>query len=111
MDVYSGYGELVNKIAHFNQYDDAPKLEILRKRIGWLTDNRMNFNFDADTNSYIDLILFENSCKNEFSVNMFKDEPVPCNNSLPEFMIKNPFQIGIIPYLIRSNYNILDNIT
>jgi hypothetical protein len=71
----------------------------------------MYFEFDADTNSFIDLMLFENSCQAEFSVNIFKDEPVPCNKSLPEFMIKNPFQIGIIPYFIRSNYNILDNIT
>lgn len=71
MDIYSGFSELTNKIEHFNEFD-AIKLGTLRKRISYLTSNRMNFQFNADTNKFIDTIFYENSCQADFSINAFK---------------------------------------
>lgn len=42
---------------------------------------------------------------------VFANESVNCSNTLPGYVIANPFQLSLIPYFSRMHYNILDNIT
>ncbi len=49
------------------------KLGVLRLRISQITSDRMNFEFDTDTNAFIDSIFYENSCKSSFSTEIFKE--------------------------------------
>ncbi len=68
------------------------------------------FNFDNRTNYYIDIIFYDNSCVGLRRLNIFVNN-LTCENTLPNFYVRNPFQLGVIPYLSRIHFNILDNIT
>ena len=45
------------------------------------------------------------------AADIFKGELVTCQNSLPNYIVTNPFELGMVAYLSKINYNIIDNIT
>lgn len=95
---------------HFNNYDKEA-VDILRLKVNFLNFNRLNFKFDQQTNAFIDNIFYENSCDDLNGASIFSDEPVECYNSLPEYIVKNPFELGITAYFSKAQYNVFDNIT
>lgn len=62
IETYSMFTEQTNRITHFNTYDPNV-MEMLRENVIQLADNSLNYNFDNDTNTLINLIFFENSCQ------------------------------------------------
>ena len=61
IETYSTFTEVTNEIDHFAKYDVNDTI-VLRKEMNYLTSNRNVFSFDADTNKFIDLFFYENSC-------------------------------------------------
>jgi hypothetical protein len=56
-------------------------------------------------------VFYENACTGRYKDFIFEGEPTECENSIPDFIVNSPFQIGVIPFLMDSTFYIIDDAT
>ena len=100
--------ELINYIDHTGNID-YNMLNIIRGNLTYIQYEMSSFSFTPALNSIMAQLYFQNSCallENTFHLDYFN-----CHNTMPEFTITNPFEIGLAAYLTRQNFYIFNNIT
>lgn len=56
-------------------------------------------------------MFYENACNTQYKDFIFEGELTECENSIPDYIVNSPFQIGVIPFLTDSTFYIIDDST
>jgi hypothetical protein len=83
----------------------------LKRKLVLINRERLSFEFDADTKDFINSVFYENACRSQYKDFIFEGELTECENSIPDFIVNSPFQIGVIPFFIDSTFYIIDDPT